>query len=102
LAFLQQTSGKELLVGMGLEPMGLFPLSVDMYLQGDGSMGLGVGTSYPLGSTPSGCTSDLLLLIYSRAIWLLAWALRFLSHTSFLPTTIWCVPSALRERPCSV
>lgn len=52
LAFLQQTSGKELLVGMGLEPMGLFPLSVDMYLQGDGSMGLGVGTSYPLGSYP--------------------------------------------------
>ncbi len=52
LAFLQQISGDRLLLGMGLAPMGAFPLSAALSVQADGSLGYEVGASYLLSSYP--------------------------------------------------
>lgn len=52
LAFLQQTAGKELSLGMGLVPMGSFPLSLHFSLHQGGTVGFAFDSSYPLPSYP--------------------------------------------------
>lgn len=52
LAFLQQSSGKELFTGMGLAPMGPLSLSLGFSLDESGALGVDVTTSYPLASYP--------------------------------------------------
>ena len=52
LAFLQQTAGKELSLGMGLVPMGSFPLALHFSIGQGGALGFGVDSSYPLPSYP--------------------------------------------------